>query len=648
MKKENTGQGEAGVWQTLWAGGKEDREKRIRTLCLVILIMLFVLNSVRLLNGRQKSLRDFDTVSLLGNDIYLLEHPERGRNGRYKIQLFLKDSDEAESFMLSFIECNPFELYVDGREIYRYGNENGYQRMINVSLGDLLKRKEAVTLELAMEELAPGDYIYFGPESKLFRLFVLTMVLQTFEMGMLTAMLIYAVSLYFRKRSERYLPPFFIYVGILLIWSLCQLEFAPLVFYIQFFNYLRGFFHLLTILECTESALIFTGTMTRRLKQVLNWRVSLLVSLVFALIELVSLDTLPGLFISAFPYAIGGAASVYLSLASGEERRGVTLAFAATHALRFLAYLSGFNGFVREVHLNCFRTVPGFDLLFIMGSMILINRIFAGKFAETDQLVIRLEESNRLLEETNQRLDQKVEERTALLRENEKKKRQLMLNVFHDLRSPIFIVRGYTEMIPAETEEAKRNLQVMKEKLSFLSHLTEDLFLLSKLEENKIIFCEDPVDLTGLLTDLAESCQMEAREKSITLRAELEPACTTIGDAFRLEQAFQNIITNAVKYTPEGGHVTVRLRHDGEYLQAEVEDDGIGIPKEDLERIFQLYYVRDRSSKTASTGLGLSITQEIIRHHAGTIRAESEEGSGATFIVRLPVTGPEMGVEDYL
>ena len=109
-----------------------------------------------------------------------------------------------------------------------------------------------------------------------------------------------------------------------------------------------------------------------------------------------------------------------------------------------------------------------------------------------------------------------------------------------------------------------------------------------------------------------------------------------IGDRFRLEQAFQNLLTNAMHYTPDGGELGLSLAIEGEQILVRVEDHGPGIAEEDIPKIFQQYYYKDRSSKFASTGLGLSIALEIIRHHKGTIGVESELGKGSVFTVRLP------------
>ena len=630
------------------AKGGQGTMERVAALVLGILMVFLVLNTVLYLNGRQARLRNFETINRNSDTVYLLEIPLKREEGKLRLQFFIEGKSSGTEWMLTFIECEPFILYVDGVEIFRYSNENGYQRILNASLGTILDRKGAVNVEVEVDSAVPGGLAYLGPARNLTRLFVLTMVLQTFEIGFLMAMLIYAFSLYLGKRSERYLPPFLIYVGVYLVWSLCHLEFAPWVLDIRFFLFLQSFFKMWTTLECLQTTFILTRTLTLRLEKTLNWRFCGLFSLSYAVVSQIFLNTTLAKPVAAIPYVIGGLAMVYLCLETMQEHQLLVMAFAAVYATSLISYLADVSNFVQYLYLNSFRSVPGFEILYMLTCMIVINLIFAGKFEESDILVEKLEESNRLLEETNQRLDQKVEERTALLRENEKKKRQLMMNVFHDLRSPIFVVRGYTDMIPAETEEAKKNLKVMKEKLAFLHHLTEDLFLLSKLEENKTLFCEDPVDLSELLDTLTESCRMEAAQKNITLEKQIEPGCSMIGDYFRLEGAFQNIVTNAIHYTPEGGHVEVRLKREENDLLVEVQDNGIGIPKEELDKVFQLYYFRDRSSKSASTGLGLSITQEIIRHHGGRIWAESEEGVGTTFLVRLPVTGSGEQLQEIL
>ena len=612
---------------------RDTKTSRIMTGTAAVLLVILCFLALFWSDGQQKLIRNGDIFPVGEEETVLLADLERGKNGRYGITLQPDRTDMDKEWMLCFIECEPFVLYVDGTEWFRYGESNGYQRIINVSLGELFADGQEKQLEIETEDLDYSNYVYLGTAEKISYLFTLTIVLQAFEVGVLLAMLIYAVSLYRWKSSEGYLPPFFIYLGILLVWTICQLEFYPMVFNMQFFKYLQSLFATLTILECIQAGFLFAGCMPDGLKDILNWYDNLTISMVFAVLSLILAGTAAERVIAAIPYVLGSIAAVYLCIRSEEKYRPLVLMFVFCHVVRTIIFASVTFDCGRNIYFNSLRAVPGFELFFAVICMLMINRLFAGKFQQTDELVEKLEEANR-------RLDEKVEERTRQLKENEQKKRQLMMNVFHDLRSPIFVVRGYLDMLPAATPDAEKTRKVMKEKLAFLHRLTEDLFLLSKLEDNKVLFCEDAVDLAELLDGIIEAARVEAEAKEITVEADLQEECRMVGDSFRLEQAFQNLLTNAVRYTPDGGRIQVRLAHESEaVLKVEVEDNGIGIPEDEVDKIFQLYYVRDRSSKSNSTGLGLSITQEIIRHHAGTIEVKSHEKEGTIFTVRLPVDG---------
>ena len=610
-------------------------------LCLGMLGAVIGLIVVSSLNMGRRTY--YDTFDAYSDEIYELNGLKMNSAGRYQIQMFLEKPGSEQEWMLAFIEAHPFVLYVNRQEVYRYEASDGYRRVINVELGNRIDTSPAVSIEIETDQWDTRNYLYLGPKDRMEAAFLANMSLQLIEIGFLIAVMIYAFSLFRRKSSEKYLWPFAIYVTILLVWSAIQIEAYPLVFNIAFFDYLRSFFNLLTILESIHVGMILSHHEMPRYSGLMAWYNCLVVSLIYARLDQMIAPTPIGPYFSLLPFFVGMTAALYMCINTGVSGAFLPLTFTFSQAMRLLSVMIDRMELGNHVVFQCLRTVPTFDILFLVACVLEINLRFAGKFQESDELVVklnhandRLEEINAQLEEVNTQLDIKVEERTAQLKKEEQQRRQLMLNVFHDLRSPIFILKGYTEMMPAESEEAKENLAVMKDKLQFLYNLTEDLFLLSKLEDNKILFCDDAVDLGDLLYGIVESEKIEAAAKQIQITSQLEDERFLIGDSFRLEQAFQNIISNAIKYTPAGGRIEIRMHREGDELITEVEDNGIGIPEEDREKIFQLYYYRDRTSKSTSTGLGLAITQEIVKHHNGRIEVESTVGEGSTFIIHLP------------
>ena len=147
------------------------------------------------------------------------------------------------------------------------------------------------------------------------------------------------------------------------------------------------------------------------------------------------------------------------------------------------------------------------------------------------------------------------------------------------------------------------------------------------------------VDLSALTEETVHTLQIAAEKKGQTLTADIAPGITLDGDSGKLMQIFYNLTDNAIKYTPENGHIAVRLAQSGANVLFAVMDDGIGIPEEDQKHIFERFYRVDkaRSRATGGTGLGLSIVRQLAAMHGGTVSVSSQPGQGATFTVTLPM-----------
>ena len=167
----------------------------------------------------------------------------------------------------------------------------------------------------------------------------------------------------------------------------------------------------------------------------------------------------------------------------------------------------------------------------------------------------------------------------------------------------------------------------------------EDLLLLSELEEKGAALSLEACDLKIMLEQMQKIFEPRLREKGLTLTIRADQALPDImADAFKLEQVFVNLIDNAIKYTEKGGITISLLQRNGQVL-IEIQDTGIGIPREHLPRIFERFYVVDasRSKQLGGTGLGLSIVKHIVLLHSGTIEVTSTPGQGTKFIITLPV-----------
>ena len=224
-------------------------------------------------------------------------------------------------------------------------------------------------------------------------------------------------------------------------------------------------------------------------------------------------------------------------------------------------------------------------------------------------------------------------------------RREFVANVSHELRTPLTNIRSYTETlldtagdIPLDTE--KQFLGVISGESERMARIVTDLLTLSKLDYSRMELRMTRFPLHDMLRNVAKAMQLTAQEGGLTLTVDApDDLPPLVGDRERIEQVVVNILSNAVKYTPSGGHVSLSacaLPHDR--VRIRVEDDGVGIPAADVPRLFERFYRVDkaRSRAAGGTGLGLAIAKEIVEQHEGKIALASEYGSGTTVTITLP------------
>jgi signal transduction histidine kinase len=230
------------------------------------------------------------------------------------------------------------------------------------------------------------------------------------------------------------------------------------------------------------------------------------------------------------------------------------------------------------------------------------------------------------------------------LKELDRMKSDFVAMVSHELRSPVASIRQQLSVMLEGlsgdlTQRQTRMLTRANERASGLLDLISDLLDLSKIEAGMVVQYKEPLRLEELLERVRELMLPEAEAKGLQLKLQVDPPLPLVkGDRNNLEGVFTNLVGNAIKYTPEGGEVTIRIREEGKNVSVDVSDTGIGISKKDLPRIFDRFY-RVKSEKTrqiVGTGLGLCIVKHIVEAHLGTISVESEEGGGSIFTVVLP------------
>ena len=228
-------------------------------------------------------------------------------------------------------------------------------------------------------------------------------------------------------------------------------------------------------------------------------------------------------------------------------------------------------------------------------------------------------------------------------RELDRMKTDFISSISHELRTPLTSIKAYTETIlydPDMPEQTKRRfLTVIDEESSRLANLIESLLQISRIEAGTVELAQEPVDIVTIIKQVTSALQPVADKKNIQLKVDTSDKLPELqGDEGKIRSVIVNLVNNSIKFTPEGGQISVCVRHQVEELVISVSDTGMGIPKEALSKIFDRFYRVHRPGKQIhGTGLGLAIAKEIVMMHNGRIQVESEVGQGSTFTVFLPL-----------
>lgn len=245
---------------------------------------------------------------------------------------------------------------------------------------------------------------------------------------------------------------------------------------------------------------------------------------------------------------------------------------------------------------------------------------------------VETEEARRLLTDQNERL-----------RELDGLKDEFVSLVSHELRTPLTSIRGYLELVldgaaGSLTEEQDRFLRVVERNADRLLGLVGDLLFVAQVDAGRLPVEFDDLDLALVAAECVDGLRPAAEAKSLELIVDASPLAAR-GDRGRLDQLLGNLVSNAVKFTPEGGRVTVRVSAQDESALIEVSDNGIGVPEAELDELFTRFFRSSTATENAipGTGLGLVIAKAIAEAHGGQIAVESREGVGTTFKVTLPL-----------
>ena len=228
---------------------------------------------------------------------------------------------------------------------------------------------------------------------------------------------------------------------------------------------------------------------------------------------------------------------------------------------------------------------------------------------------------------------------------NEERRKEFVANVSHELRTPLTNVRSYAETLrDAEgdipQDMANNFLDIIITETDRMTHIVQDLLTLSRLDAGNAELVLSRFPFGEAIESVVRANALNAQQRGHQLLyTPQESLPLIVGDRSRLEQVMMNVIGNAIKYTPDGGHIRITAGSTENTVWMDVCDDGIGIPEKDRERIFDRFYRVDkaRSRESGGTGLGLSIAREIVQRHHGTIALAPHEGPGTTIRLTLPI-----------
>ncbi len=261
----------------------------------------------------------------------------------------------------------------------------------------------------------------------------------------------------------------------------------------------------------------------------------------------------------------------------------------------------------------------------------------------TNELALALERESLL--ESERETAATLAEQNEQLRELDKMKDQFVSTVSHELRTPLASMIGYLEVtldgeVGELNDEQREFLEVVNRNAGRLNKLIEDILFISRVDAGRLSLDPSWVALGELGEASVVTARFAAEKKPVQLALAVEDGLPLYwGDPIRLTQMLDNLLSNAIKFTLADGTVSLSIAGNGDALRVEIADSGVGIPEDEVDRLFERFFRASTGSSAPGTGLGLSIIQSIIQAHGGTIGVRSEVGVGTTFTVDLPLPG---------
>jgi signal transduction histidine kinase len=349
-------------------------------------------------------------------------------------------------------------------------------------------------------------------------------------------------------------------------------------------------------------------------------------------------------------YGILGVAALHPSLPGlgqvGPERRGtlgkgrlaiIGVALGVAPVLAVGYDIWGTNGLELEI--------PIVSMIAITLVLLRVSVLWQERLGAEDAL--RESESGyRILYDLAESAREQVTAQNEQLLELDKMKDEFVALISHELRTPLTSIRGYVELLRddlpnAPLEQQDKFLAVVERNADRLLSLVNDLLLMAQIEVGKLDLHYAETDLVSLAEECVVAARPVAEERQIEVTIDARARPLLSADRPRLAQVLDNLLANALKFTPPGGQVEIRVMTEEDIALLEIRDTGMGISPEDLQHLFSSFFRTSTASAAAvpGTGLGLAISKGIVEAHGGSISAESEEGHGSTFRIELPYTG---------
>lgn len=588
---------------------------------LVVFISVLLLGSS--LNAMVPVFRSGDTIGAdYRGSIATLDGFRQDGDGNYCADL--KGRCETDDLTLIFISSAPDTIYVNGTKavLDTYGSISGRLLVAQIPAEAFSYGKAGVwsiRLELHSASADSLSGLSLCSIDSAMTIVAVYNVLMPMIYGILLTISVYGFLLYLSKRDGTLLL-FSLYTLCLFLWCFtpCLISHfgvkSSVLSFVHIYSF--DFAVILGMVTCLSFCKL---KMSGRRRWLDKWYGILALCLAFSLLEN-CLSARSGE-VLLFLFYMAGCAVLVITCGKSDRKPWVALCgLSITQALRFIAIQYPHPSF----YFDLMKLLRLLTLPYVIGCMIDINTSFARKFREAELLACEL--------------DKKVEERTKQLTEQQQIKTNLMTNIFHDLRTPLLIMRGCMDKLKNERRYDEEMVQILDERLAFITDMTEDLFATIKLEDKSLFMETEPVPLEPILRKIVDGCRIEADKKNIGIECRCKVKAVAWGDETWLSRAFQNLIANAVYYSkPDGGSVRVLMDTADGRILIEISDHGVGIAPEDKDKIFDRYYRVSGTKKHKSSGLGLSIAASVIAHHNGSIKVNSKVGEGTTFLVELPL-----------